>query len=145
MNEPIHAGDHIAFSQSIEYQFNPVTPEQKQWQQEHPNGPELGHLVHVHFKAKSTNDNKMTVQLMDSKPPYAQSMSERVDLNEHGQKDSDGYSTYDFYEVVPDSKGDGKLNLKINLGREQQPGEIDIKDLRVQEVSSAPGINPAQD
>jgi GH35 family endo-1,4-beta-xylanase len=146
LKRPINAGEQLAFSQSIDYRFTPTTPEQKQWQQEHPNGPELGHIIHVHFRAKTgdESDHKMTVQLMDSNPPYQQSMSERVDLSKHVQKDNDGYTTYDFYAVAPDTKGDGRLNLKFNVGREQPAGEISIKDIGVQEVTSAPGLNPAE-
>jgi len=144
LNRQIQDGEHVAISQPIDYQFNPITPEQRQWKQDHPNGPELGHIVHVQFRAKSdeVKDHKMTVQLMDSKPPYDQSMSERVDLGK-GHADPDGYTTYDFYGVVPDSKAGNKLNLKFNFGSEQPAGKIDIKDLSLQEVTSAPGLNPA--
>ena len=147
LNRPIRDGEQVAVVQPIDYQFRPVTPEQQQWQLEHPNGPELGHIVHVQFKAKSgdgdQSDHKMIVQLMDSKAPYNQSMSERVDLAKAGHKDSDGYSTYDFYAVAPDSKGDGRLNLKFNFGQPQEKSKFDIKDISVKEVSSAPGLNPA--
>jgi len=142
VKDRIH-GEQAVFTQPIDYQFHPVTPLQKKFQEDHPN-VDLGHLVHVQFKAKSTGDNNMTVQIMGSEPPYKQSMTQRINLNEPDKaKDKDGYTSYDFYEVVPSTKDGKPLNFKLSLGREQEPGQIEIKGLNLQEVDSAPGLDPA--
>ncbi len=139
IKKPIAEGEHIAFASSIEHVFTP----NEEWSKTHPNGPELGHLVHVHFKAKSDHDNKMTVEIVGSQPPYAQSMSERVDLKNDKNADKDGFTTYDFDTVLPDTKQSGDLRFKFHLGREQEPGQVQIKDISAREVQSAPNANPA--
>jgi GH35 family endo-1,4-beta-xylanase len=140
----IHQGEPITLSQPIKCQFQAKTELQKQFQAEHPN-LDLGHIVHLHFRAKSDQGNKMMVQIMGAEPPYKQSMSERIDLsNATSKKDPDGFTTYDFYSVVPSTAAGGKLNFKLSLGQEQQKGQIEIQNLTLNEVQRAPGLDPVQ-
>ncbi|HEY9676917.1 MAG TPA: endo-1,4-beta-xylanase [Drouetiella sp.] len=143
---PVRDGEQLAVSQPIDYKLNETTDAQRQWQIDHPNGPELGHIMHVQFKAKvadaDSNSHDMTVQLVGSQKPYDQALSERVTLNKSGPKDSDGYQTFDFYGVAPGTVGSGGLNLKFNFNQVQNGGAVDISNVSVKEVNSAPGLDP---
>ena len=95
---PIVDGDHVVFGQSIPFRFEPTTKLQKDWQRDHPNGPELGHIVHLQFQAKSGTDKPLTVQIMGARPPYEQSMSERVDPSlKPGQPPDKTVSTHTIF------------------------------------------------
>jgi GH35 family endo-1,4-beta-xylanase len=141
----------VTISEKLNYEFKPVTDLQKKFQDSHPN-TDLGHIVHLNFRVKATSGGELTTQLMEENSPYKQSLSERIDLGQGAKaKDSAGYITYDGYAVVPttarttDSSGATKndgLDLKFTLNGGQPKGQVYIEDLKIQEVSSAPGIDP---
>jgi len=133
----------VTISQPINYQFKPTTALEKQFQKDHPN-IDLGHIVHLHFRYKAENGGDMTLQIMGANSPYKQSLSERLDLGPNaGKKDAQGYYTYDGYAVVPDTADSKSLDLKMSFKGGQPQGSVDIKDLNLQEVDKAPGLDPA--
>ena len=136
----ISSGTDVVFSQPIDYQFKAVTDLQKDFEKNNPT-IDLGHIVHIQFKAKADNNAKFAMELMDSKEPFKAHGFERVDLA-HAQKDKDGYSKFDYYDVVPSTSNSKDIQFKINLGRNQQAGSLDFKGLSVEEVTSAPGLDP---
>ena len=140
----ISSDKDLILSTPINYQFKPVTPLQVEFNKTDPN-IDLGHIVHVKFEAKSDHDTKIDVELMGAEAPYKRSGSQRIDVDPaHGAKNKNGYTSFDFYEVVPSTSKPGDLNFKVNLGKSQDKEKLDIKGISVSEVQTAPGLDPQE-
>jgi GH35 family endo-1,4-beta-xylanase len=152
-NSATNKDQPVTLSEKLDYKFESVTDLQKQFQEHHPN-IDLGHIVHLQFRVKAPSGGELTAQLMEENSPYKQSLSERIDLGKGAKnKDSSGYIDYDGYAVVPstatttDSSGATKndgLDLKFTFAGGQSRGQVEIADLKIQEVASAPGIDPSK-
>ena len=131
--KPVQQGEPIALSQAI----NLVFGSDKSKSAAAANAPELGNPVHVAFWAKtdSLRGNKIVATIMGKDDPYPQSMNERVDLNTHWQK-------FDFDCVLPNTTKPGELRFKFGFGREQEAGNIEIKNLSLTPVRAAKDADP---